>query len=176
MIVTSDHGEHLGDHRLYFHGCSLYRQLVQVPLVIAGPVGVPAGRKVTGPASLRDVPATVVELLGLGPETPFPGRSLSRFWDENAGREAAKSASEPLLMETGKPLFLANQGREPAAKGPLSSLISSGMHYIRWADKSEELFLLDSDPEERTNLARSPTSALALPGLRKSLASMFAKR
>ena len=32
LIVTSDHGEHLGDHRLFFHGCSLYRQLVQVPL------------------------------------------------------------------------------------------------------------------------------------------------
>ena len=176
VIVTSDHGEHLGDHRLFFHGCSLYRQLVQVPLVIVGPVGVPAGRKVTSPASLRDVPATVVELLGLGPETPFPGRSLSRFWGEPTGRASPGANSEPLLMETGKPLFLANQGREPAAKGPLSSLITSGMHYIRWADRSEELFLLDSDPEERTNLSRSPTSALALPGLRKSLASMFAKR
>ena len=37
VIVTSDHGEHLGDHRLFFHGCSLYRQLVEVPLVVAGP-------------------------------------------------------------------------------------------------------------------------------------------
>ena len=34
VIVTSDHGEHLGDHLLFFHGCSLYRQLVEVPLVI----------------------------------------------------------------------------------------------------------------------------------------------
>ena len=34
VIVTADHGEHLGDHLLFFHGCSLYRQLVQVPLVI----------------------------------------------------------------------------------------------------------------------------------------------
>ena len=46
VIVTSDHGEHLGDHLLFFHGCSLYRQLVQVPLVIVDPSGVPAGRVV----------------------------------------------------------------------------------------------------------------------------------
>ena len=44
VIVTSDHGEHLGDHLLFFHGCSLYRQLVEVPLVVAGPIRVPAGR------------------------------------------------------------------------------------------------------------------------------------
>ena len=37
VIVASDHGEHLGDHGLFFHGCSLYRQLVQVPLVIVDP-------------------------------------------------------------------------------------------------------------------------------------------
>ena len=37
VIVASDHGEHLGDHLLFSHGCSLYRQLVGVPLVIVDP-------------------------------------------------------------------------------------------------------------------------------------------
>ena len=37
VIVASDHGEHLGDHWLFFHGCSLYRQLVNVLLVIVLP-------------------------------------------------------------------------------------------------------------------------------------------
>jgi arylsulfatase A-like enzyme len=41
VIVTADHGEHLGDHLLFFHGCSLYRQLVQVPLVIVDPPRIP---------------------------------------------------------------------------------------------------------------------------------------
>ena len=49
VIVTSDHGEHLGDHLLFFHGCSLYRQLVEVPLVIVDPNVVPAGRVVAEP-------------------------------------------------------------------------------------------------------------------------------
>ena len=95
VIVASDHGEHLGDHLLFFHGCSLYRQLVGVPLVIVDPKGVPAGQVVVEPVSLRDIPATVVDLLGLARDAPFPGRSLARFW---AGNEPAKAAAgEPLL-------------------------------------------------------------------------------
>ena len=73
VIVASDHGEHLGDHLLFFHGCSLYRQLVGVPLVIVDPKGVPAGRVVVEPVSLRDIPATVVDLLGLTRRRPVPG-------------------------------------------------------------------------------------------------------
>jgi arylsulfatase A-like enzyme len=79
VIVAADHGEHLGDDLLFFHGCSLYRQLVPVPLVIVDPRRVPAGRVVSEPMSLRDVPATVVDLLGLGRDAPFAGRSLARF-------------------------------------------------------------------------------------------------
>src|SRR5208337_2625176 len=100
IIVASDHGEHLGDHLLFFHGCSLYRQVVGVPLVIVDPKEVPVDHVVVEPVSLRDIPATVVDLLGLSRAAPFPGRSLARFW---AGKEPARaSTGEPLLMETGK--------------------------------------------------------------------------
>ena len=56
-------------------------------------------------------------------------------------------------METGKPPGLTNQGREPVAKGPMKALVAEGMHYIRSADGLEELYLLNSDPEERSNVA-----------------------
>ena len=86
VIVTSDHGEHLGDHLLFFHGCSLYRQLVEVPLVIVDPEGVPAGRvgrragEPARPAGDGRRPARAA----IGPP-PFPGRSLARFWAPGAG-------------------------------------------------------------------------------------------
>ncbi len=174
VIVTADHGEHLGDHLLFFHGCSLYRQLVQVPLVIVDPKGVPAGRVVAEPVSLRDVPATVVDLLGLVRDAPFPGRSLARFWGRD--QKGDRSHSEPLLMETGKPVLLTNQGREPAAKGPIQSLIAGGMHYIRLADGSEELYSLSSDPDEQINVAGSPMTRAVIQGFRDRLAGMFRKR
>jgi arylsulfatase A-like enzyme len=174
VIVTADHGEHLGDHRLFFHGCSLYRQLVQVPLVIVDPKGVPAGRVVVEPLSLRDIPATVVDLLEPGRDGPFPGRSLARFW--RGGGEGSKASSEPLLMETSKPIVLTNEGREPAAKGPMKSLIAGGMHYIRSGDGSEELFNLSSDPEERLNLAGGSRAVEVLQRFRAGLAAMMRKR
>jgi arylsulfatase A-like enzyme len=145
--VTSDHGEHLGDHLLFFHGCSLYRQLVEVPLVVAGPIRGPSGRVVDEPVSLRDLPATVLDLVGLDRGEPFPGRSLARFWAHPDG--APTPAFEPLLMELERPELLTNRGREPVAKGPMKSMVAGGMHYIRRAD-GEELYALESDPDERT--------------------------
>jgi arylsulfatase A-like enzyme len=173
VIVTSDHGEHLGDHLLFFHGCSLYRQLVQVPLVIVDNKGVPAGRVVARPVSLCDVPATIVDLLGLESDAPFPGRSLTSFWRRQDLSVAP--TEEPLLMEIGKPEVLANQGREPAAKGAMTSLVAGGMHYIRTADGLEELYVLNSDPEERFNVAGSPNAQATLEQFRNTLGSMIKK-
>jgi arylsulfatase A-like enzyme len=174
VIATADHGEHLGDHLLFFHGCSLYRQLVQVPLVIVGPKGVPANRVVALPVSLRDIPATVVDLLGLARDAPFPGQSLARFW---AGKEGVGAHPEtPLLVEISKPALLTNQGREPAAKGPMQALVAGGMHYIRMADGLEELFVLNSDPEEQFNVAGAPSAWEPLRRFRTGLSAMFKGR
>jgi arylsulfatase A-like enzyme len=173
IIVASDHGEHLGDHLLFFHGCSLYRQLVGVPLVIVDPGRAPAGRAIGAPVSLRDVPATVVDLLGLAPGAPFPGRSLARFWSEKDPPRA--NFSEPLLMETDKPRGLTNQGREPVVKGAMKGLIAETMHYIRRGDGLEELYLLDSDPEERSNVGAYAFSSDVLKKFRTALSTMLGK-
>ena len=174
VIVASDHGEHLGDHGLFFHGCSLYRQVVGVPLVIVDNRRVPEGRVIAPPVSLRDIPATIVDLLGLAENAPFPGRSLARLW---AGKEPAVDlAAEPLLMEAGKPPGLTNQGREPVAKGPMQALVAEEMHYIRTADGLEELYLLNSDPEERSNLAAYSFAQEMLQQFRTRMSAMLKKQ
>jgi arylsulfatase A-like enzyme len=173
VIVTSDHGEHLGDHLLFFHGCSLYRQLVNVPLVIVDPGRAPAGRAIAAPVSLRDIPATVVDLLGLDRGAPFPGRSLARFWSEKD--PPRPNFREPLLMETGKPRGLTNQGREPVVNGPMKGLIAETMHYIRRGDGLEELYLLDTDLEERSNVAAYSFAPDILRQFRTRLSAMLRK-
>ena len=170
VVVTADHGEHLGDHLLFFHGCSLYRQLVQVPLVIVDTKRVPSARVVAQPVSLCDIPATVVDLLGLERDAPFPGRSLTRFW--RRADQAALPPAEPLLMETAKPELLANRGREPAARGPMKSIIARGLHYIRTADGLEELYDLSADPEEKVNMAGASTAPAILERFRNTLGLM----
>ncbi len=174
VIVTSDHGEHLGDHLLFFHGCSLYRQVVEVPLVIVDPKGMAAGRSLAEPVSLRELPATVLDLLGLGQSAVFPGRSLARFWDP--GEQEPSPMREPLLMETDKPTLLTNQGREPVANGPMKALVAGGMHYIRSGDGREELYSLDTDPEERMDLAGFAETQEVLQHFRDGLRSMLRTR
>jgi arylsulfatase A-like enzyme len=175
VIVTSDHGEHLGDHGLFFHGCSLYRQLVQVPFVMVGKTGIPVGRTVAEPVSLCDLPATVVDLLGLGPDHPFAGRSVARYWQPR-DQGGARVVADPLLMETTKPELLMNGGREPAAKGTMKGVVAGGMHYIQMADGSEELYNINSDVDEKVNLANDVSVSPVLLQLRNLLGLMLNKR
>jgi hypothetical protein len=79
-------------------------------------------------------------------------------------------------METSKPILLTNEGREPAAKGPMQALVAEGMHYIRSADGLEELYHLKSDPEERFNLAGASMNRDVLQRFRASLDAVVRTR
>src|SRR5262249_17885143 len=95
VIVTSDHGEQLGERGMLIHGASVYRQEVHVPLLVIPPSQSTAATIVDKPVSLRDIPATIAEWANLGPH-PFPGRSLTRFFDGNAPDDTTTS---PVLCE-----------------------------------------------------------------------------
>jgi hypothetical protein len=76
VIVTSDHGESLGEHGEIGHG-GLYLEQLLVPLVIKFPASwaVPAAR-IRDPVELVDVLPTVLEAVGLRPPPDLDGRSL----------------------------------------------------------------------------------------------------
>lgn len=154
VIVTADHGEHLGEHDLFGHGCSVYSPELHVPLLIVAPKLLPKAVVVEDPVSLRDLPATVTELLGLGSTTAFPGRSLARTKVEGSGLEKPSGIvrSEIACPPEDDP----NRGRSPASKGAMTSIISDNLHYIRAGDGLEELFDLKQDPGESRNLAKLP--------------------
>ncbi|MEO8636963.1 MAG: sulfatase [Gemmatimonadales bacterium] len=83
VIVTSDHGEQFGEFGLLFHGNSVYRPVLQVPLLIRFPGAVPRGIRVTEPITLRDIGATALDLAGILPSRPWPGASLRAAWDSS---------------------------------------------------------------------------------------------
>ena len=91
VIVTSDHGEHLGDHLLVLPRMQPVPATRRSPAGDRGPEARARGPVVDEPVSLRDLPATVLDLLGLERGDPFPGRSLARFWDQRDGEPAASS-------------------------------------------------------------------------------------
>ena len=162
VIVTADHGEELGEHALFDHGESLYRPEIRVPLLFVLPARSEFSGVVKQAVSLRDLPATIVELVGLAAGSPFPGRSLAGLWRHSPHGEEAPSAGDlpVVLSELADPNpALPSQGRSPASRGPLVSLAEGDFVYIRnEAVGSEELFNESNDPHELIN--RTGTAAM----------------
>jgi arylsulfatase A-like enzyme len=106
--------------------------------------------------SLRNLPATIVELLGLKDRSPFPGRSLADLWRDHSAN-AASVAPDPVISELAAPNPIdPNHGRSPASRGPLISIADGDFVYIHnKRDASEELFTERDDPRELTNRAQS---------------------
>jgi arylsulfatase A-like enzyme len=149
VIITSDHGEELGEHGLFGHSASLYLHELHVPLIVltADPAG--RGRAVREPVSLLDVPATVVGLLGLEAGSPLRGASLAGLW----GAGPALARPSPVLADHANPPGPQPQrGPGTSQAGFVMSLLAGGQHYIRDSEGREELYDLGNDPQELANL------------------------
>jgi arylsulfatase A-like enzyme len=76
LIFTSDHGDHLGDHRLLLKGAEQYQSLVRVPFIWSDPHASSYPARTTALASTIDLSATVLERARIEPFTGMQGRSL----------------------------------------------------------------------------------------------------
>src|SRR6185503_5854311 len=61
VIFTSDHGDHLGDHRLMLKGAEQYQQIVRVPFIWSDPQAKAQKKRTEAIASTMDIGATVLE-------------------------------------------------------------------------------------------------------------------
>ena len=176
VIITSDHGEEFAEHGVYEHGYSLYRPGVQVPLIVKPPRSQRSAVRDSvseAPVSLRDLAATIVDVLGLGAGSPFPGVSLARLWHPLSFIAGPIEVS-PVLTEVspspGQPDWF------PSSKGEMKSIVYQGLRYIRNGDGSEELY--DSNPDhdqwERHNLVAKPEYQQQLVGARALLQRVLA--
>lgn len=96
-LVTSDHGEHFGEHGMVLHGTTLYEEAVRVPFLLAG-AGVAAGVPGAGVPRLEDVAPTLLALAGIVPPKELKGRVLHR--EGAAGREVAHVAVDNRRLAT----------------------------------------------------------------------------
>jgi tetratricopeptide (TPR) repeat protein len=144
VVVTSDHGEGLGDHGEDEHGVFLYRSTLRVPLLIKLPGDRLAGRRIGGTASQVDVAATLLDLVGL-PAPDMDGASL---------RHALVGAAPARLVysETLYP-------RYTFGWSDLRAAADDRFRYIR--APRPELYDIRRDPDERTNLAGSAAGAVS---------------
>jgi hypothetical protein len=141
VVVTSDHGEGLGDHGEEEHMMFLYDSTLHVPLLLSWPGVLPAGARVKGQLRSIDVMPTVLDLLGV-PALPVTGvsraaslRAASRIADsesyaglyEHPLRLRAAAPCGPRGGSTSSPARRAvRRARIPGAKGASSASDASG--------------------------------------------------
>jgi len=172
VIIVADHGESFGEHKgVYLHGTSLYQTEVRVPLMIIPPGGSAREQVVTDTVSLRHLPATVVDLLGLKDGSPFLGDSLARFW---RGPASPPDHAAPLDQALSEVVPLDGHTPDSAqffkARRPLAALTEGAWTYIRREeDVREELYSGKDDAGELHNLAADPALRPTLERLRSNL-------
>jgi arylsulfatase A-like enzyme len=170
VMVTSDHGEHLGEHGFMRHSRTLYQPLLHVPLLVQARGRVPEGVRIGTPVSLRDLPATIMDLAAIRSSFTFPGQSLRTTWT------GEPRAPGPLRAEVAQ--SVRTPARYPASHGDMQTFIAEGHQYIANTNGTEELYSLANDPDQLNNLItdadRQPLIARLRSFLTLDLASLRA--
>jgi choline-sulfatase len=140
VVLWSDHGWHLGEKGITGKN-TLWERSTRVPLIFAGP-GAGRGARTHQPAELLDIYPTLIELCGLSPRDDLEGISL------------VPQLNDPETPRTRPAITSHNQGNH--------GIRSERWRYIRYADGSEELYDIQNDPHEWTNLASDPEYAAVM--------------
>lgn len=138
IIYTSDHGDNLGVRGLW-QKSNFYQEAAHIPLILAGP-DVPAGQMRTTPVSLVDFFPTALHCSGQ------TGAASDINADARSLLALAQEPDDPDRMVFG----------EYHAAGAINGvfLLRQGpWKYIHFANMAPQLFNLEDDPEEMTDLA-----------------------
>ena len=163
VVLTSDHGESLGEHGYWGHGRNLYEEGLRIPLGIVWPGVIPAGTVISEPATILDLAPTVLGLLDHPVPDPFRGFDWTGVLrDGQSGPE-----DRTILLQAHKGAVQPVEDPEEARRRGLLSvgILESGRKEI-FRTESDEYLLFDlrRDPEEEHDLAaEEPDSPLPAP-------------
>lgn len=151
VIITADHGENLGEHGRIGHQYCLYDTLLHVPLIVKYPKRGVAPARIREPVSLVDVVPTILELLGERANAPGDLRGynlLAHPPQRNIFAEMSKPDLAPFLA------LYPNAETAPYDRS-LRAVRTSQHKLIQGSDGLDELYDLDTDPDETYNLKES---------------------
>lgn len=142
VILTSDHGEFLGDHGLLFKGPMFYDSLIRVGLVAAGP-GIDEGKVVQNVVSTADLAPTLIDFGGGAPEG-YHGQSLTPALRPNGNTDDLRNMAH---VEWGLDASRCGVDLD------LRTVVTDRYRYtIELGSGDGELYDLTADPHEMDNL------------------------
>ena len=141
IVLVSDHGEEFYEHGKFLHD-QLYEELLKVPLILRLPSG--GKGRIEERVSLIDLAPTLLDVIGLEAPTHFQGSSLVPVLQGAEGRALVYGEKVVHFAEEDGEAELGGQGIRAA-------LIADDWKVI--AARSEELYFLPEDLQERNNLA-----------------------
>ncbi len=158
IIITSDHGEGLGEHDWYKHGLYVYEEQMHVPLIIRFPKSEHAGKSIDAMVNLVDIAPTILDFCGLPPLPDLRGYSLLPVVKGGKDRVRKYQFYERRWYPE------ENQKRiQNWAPGEKRGIRDERWKYIFASMDDDELFDLEKDPHELDNIiSRHPEMAGAL--------------
>ena len=166
VVLTSDHGESLGEHGYVGHGRQLSEGIVHIPLIMRYPARLPAGKVISSNVSLLDATPTILEL-AVGPQpdrdlpTSFAGRSLASAM---IGQERIPQRPIRYITFGGKkgwmPRWFSHMWVSPDER-PLRLGQNLGSQKMVWnpGARSLSVFNIEEDPFEMSPLVFSHKNA-----------------
>ncbi len=139
VILFSDHGEAFGEHKVYFHGQTLFDEVIHVPLILSMP-GLAGGRVVDQRVALLDVAPTILELFSVPVPDAFQGYSLLPLARGEKG-EVDRAIGAVLMPYPAWP-----KGQQALISGHHKAILHT-------TENRFEVYDLDADPGEKRNLA-----------------------
>lgn len=147
IVVTSDHGQLLGEHNFFGHRQGdrfvLYEEILKIPLVIKGPPGWQPKRRPETPIENREIFFLILEELGISPPFQLPLASCDRDGVYTLAESSSTSLSSGQKTERLKRVEVAVTCHHP----PQPKLIISSIG-------ESELYFLEEDPREKRNLIK----------------------
>jgi len=168
VVYTSDHGEMDGDHGLFQKFC-LFEPAVRVPLIVCHHDSIPEDRVTEALTEQIGLYPTLAELAGTGPPRE---PALVSFPGPPKGLEARS---------------FADVARDPASEGPgtvfgeynlrgrvCQYMLRTRRHkYVMNQDSLDELYDLERDPGEHTNLVHDPDARGTVDEMRRELLNRY---
>jgi choline-sulfatase len=143
VVYTTDHGENLGEHGLWWKN-SMYEQAARIPLIVSWPAQWKGSQRRTGACSMVDLVQTIAELGGANVPGDWNGTSLCRWMDEPATTWKDVAVSEYYAHNIASGFAMLRTGRYKYVYHTAADVTHPAQR---------ELYDLDADSGEFKNLA-----------------------